>query len=87
MSAGAAATVVHRAVGFMPAFEWVAETTVELADGLATTRAGGHTEWGAETRALLEASHRLTSRKRACGFTADGYRVETTRADFRIGFA
>lgn len=77
---------VHRAVGFAPAWEYVAEATVAVQDGHATVREGSHTEDGAVARARAAAGARMTARKRACGFAADGYRTGSHRADFAFGF-
>lgn len=82
-----AGSAVHRAVGFAPSFEYVAETTVVGQDGFVTTREGGHTEAGAMARAKSAATRRFTGRRRACGFTAAGFRSEDTGAAFAVGFA
>ena len=50
--------VVKRAVGFVTDFDFVAEVTVQTADGLVTTREKGHTVEGAAKRALLAARDR-----------------------------
>jgi hypothetical protein len=82
-----AGTAVKHAVGFAPSFEYVAEATVQAQDGFVTTREGGHTEDGALARARSAANARVTARKRCCGFVADGFRTEGTRAAFGFGFA
>ena len=81
--------VVKRAVGFAVAFEFTAEVTVKTADGgYAVVREGGHTEMGAMKRAEAAARMKMTARRWACGFTADGYRDETRNAaTFAFGFA
>lgn len=87
--AGAAATVARRTVGFHRDWEYVGEATVQTASGdYVTVREYGHTPEGAMARAKAAAAARMTGRKRACGFTADGFRDETrNRAGFPVGFA
>lgn len=82
-----AGTAVKKAVGFAPSWEYVAEATVMGQDGFVTTREGGHTEAGAMARAKAAANARFTGRKRACGFTAEGFRAGDTAAEFAFGFA
>jgi hypothetical protein len=79
--------VVKRAVGFAPTFEFVAEATVEAQDGYATVREGAYTEDGALARVRAAALAKVTARRRALGFTAEGFRTRGTRAEFGIGFA
>lgn len=80
--------VVRRTTGFQSDFEYVAEATAQTASGdLVTAREFGHTADGALARAKASAVARLTGRKNACGFTAEGFRERTTKATFPMGFA
>jgi hypothetical protein len=78
--------VVKRAAGF-GRDGFVAEATVKVGDGYATVREVGFTKEGAVARAVNAARHKMTARKRACGFTADGYRTRGAGATFAVGFA
>jgi hypothetical protein len=68
---------VRRTTGFVRHFEFVAEVTARTADGgMVTVREFGHTESGATQRAQMSLRSKLTSRRRACGFMAEGFREE-----------
>jgi hypothetical protein len=80
-----AGTVVKRVVGFGRE-GYVAEVTAKLVDGLVTVRGEALTEEFALMRAKATLRGKLTARKRATGFTAEGLRERTTRAGFDLGF-
>lgn len=82
-----AGVAVHRAVGFAPPFEYVAEATVVVQDGFATVREGAHTEGGALARVRAAAKAKLTARKRTTGFNAGGFGTANRQAAFGVGFA
>lgn len=78
--------VVRRATGF-GRDGFVAEATVETADGYATVRETGMTAEGATARAVAAAKRKLSARKWATGFTAAGFRTANRTAEFGVGFA
>jgi hypothetical protein len=87
-----AGTAVRRAVGFAPAFDYVAEVTVVNENGDAVTaREGAYTKNGAVTRAKLTVRERASFAgfKRAVGFTGGGVVRDrnTKTATFKVGFA
>jgi hypothetical protein len=82
---------VKRAVGFAPAFDFVAEVTEEVDGKLVTAREGSYTAEGAVTRARMAVRERgvFAGFKRAVGFAAAGVVRDGSVASgkFKVGFA
>lgn len=81
---------VKRAVGFAPAFPFVAEVTAEVGGKLVTEREGAYSPEGAVERAKMAVRERemFAGFKRAVGFTAAGVvRDGGKRRKMKVGFA
>lgn len=86
-AAGQTVVAVRRAAGFGRSELFVAEATRKVGDGFATERAESSDANMAVAKAVAAVKSRMSARKRAAGFSAEGLRDSFSHADFSLGFA